>query len=201
MSLIAIVRHGSTEWNEAKRLQGQTDVPLSAKGREQVGRWRLPHDLTVDRWVASPLSRAQQTAEILGLAPAVEPALIEMDWGTWEGKSIHELRDIYGQEEIDRRTAKGLDLRPHEGESPREVRERVGAWAALQAEAGAPVGAVAHQGIIRALMSLATGWHMIGKPPHKLAWDAIHLFDAARDGSVEIVEVNVHLAEPLDGVE
>ena len=63
----------------------------------------------------------------------------------------------------------------------REVRERVRRWLYGVVERGQPAGAVCHQGVIRALLSLATGWNMIAKPPHRLDWAAAHLF-AAHEG-------------------
>jgi len=42
---LALIRHGPTAWNEVGRVQGQSDVPLSARGRALVGAWRLPATL------------------------------------------------------------------------------------------------------------------------------------------------------------
>jgi probable phosphoglycerate mutase len=189
---LALIRHGPTEWNAAHRLQGRSDQPLSAAGRETVGRWRVPEAYRGFTWVASPLSRAQQTARLLGLTCAVEPSIQEMHWGAWEGRTRDELIAAYG-EEFHARTAKGLDLRPHEGESPREVRDRVAAWIARCAAGDCDIGAVTHQGIIRAALSLATGWTMVGKPPVRMDWAAVHVFRAGRDGTVEIEAMNVSL--------
>lgn len=186
---IALIRHGPTSWNEAKRLQGRADVPLSDNGRRKVSGWRLPAELHGFDWVASPLTRAQQTAALLGLAPATEPLLIEMDWGAWEGHTHTELATRYG-EEFRARAAKGIDLRPHEGESPREVRARVAAWLDRVAPSGRPTGAVTHQGIVRAMLSLATGWEMIGPPPVEMDWASVHVFRAASGTAVEIARLN-----------
>ena len=85
MTPLALIRHGPTDWNEQKRLQGRADRRLSDAGRETVGRWRLPQEFHAYRWVASPLERAQETARMLGIAYDIEHAVIEMDWGAWEG--------------------------------------------------------------------------------------------------------------------
>lgn len=193
MTPLALIRHGPTDWNEQKRLQGRADRPLSETGRTMVADWSLPESVRDFYWVASPLGRAAETAALLGIAAETEPAIIEMDWGAWEGATIEELRERYG-DEVAERTARGIDLRPHDGESPREVRDRVGTWAGEIGRGGQPTGAVCHQGVIRALMSLATGWDMIGKPPHRLDWASVHLFTVAADGTVAIDRLNVSLA-------
>lgn len=174
-------------------MQGHADRPLSEEGREKVSAWTVPARYKDFHWVASPLSRAQQTAELLALdINRLEPAIIEMDWGDWEGHTRSELDEIYG-EEVSKRAALGLDLRPHNGESPRDVRERVGEWARGVAESGIPTGAVCHQGIIRAALSLATDWSMVGKPPEKMDWASVHVFNAHADGTFEISELNISL--------
>ena len=190
---IALIRHGPTDWNAEHRLQGRADRPLSDQGRAAVSEWAVPADYLGFDWVASPLARARETASILGLDVArLEPAIVEMDWGDWEGRTRPELDEIYG-DEVSKRAARGLDLRPHNGESPRDVRERVAAWAREIAASGRPTGAVCHQGIIRAALSLATGWSMVGKPPAKMDWASLHLFHAWEDGRFEIAELNVSL--------
>ena len=192
MISVAVIRHGPTDWNEQKRIQGRADRTLSPAGRERVAGWSVPGEFGHFDWVASPLVRAVETAELLGLTCRAEPLLVEMDWGTWEGKTRDELIEHYG-DEFENPAAKGLDLRPHGGESPREVRERVRRWLDGVVERGRPAGAVCHQGVIRALMSLATGWNMIAKPPHRLDWASAHLFAAHEDGRVEVDRLNVSL--------
>jgi len=192
MTRIAFIRHGPTAWNERRRLQGIADVPLSAAGLDTVRRWRLPGELRDFAWVSSPLTRARQTARLLGLDCASEPLLREMDWGAWEGLRREELILRYG-DEFERRAAQGLDLRPHGGESPREVRTRLAGWIEKVAAAGAPVGAVTHQGVIRAALSLATGWEMVGKLPVRMDWASVHLFRVNDDGGLAIETLNVSL--------
>ncbi len=192
MMPLALIRHAPTSWNEEKRLQGQADIPLSENGRDIVAGWRVPEKFVPFRWVASPLRRTMETATLLDLEFNTEASIIEMDWGAWEGYTIHELRGIYG-DEVRQRTEKGIDLRPHDGESPREVRERVRAWLLQIASNGQPTGAVTHQGIIRAVISLATGWDMIKPPPFKMDWSSLHLFEVDEDAGVKICELNISL--------
>jgi probable phosphoglycerate mutase len=98
MPIIACLRHGATDWNAEGRMQGRRDIPLSAAGRADVARYALPADLAHDvDWFASPLVRAVETAEIVsGRTPRIEPALIEMDWGAWEGSRLDDLHARLG---------------------------------------------------------------------------------------------------------
>ena len=68
MTRLALIRHGPTRYNEAGRMQGRIDEPLSAAGRAAVGGWRLPSgidpELTGADWVSSPLIRARETARL-----------------------------------------------------------------------------------------------------------------------------------------
>ena len=189
---LAMIRHGPTDWNEAKRIQGHADRGLSVAGREAVARWTLPGELAGLQWYASPLSRARETARLLGIEPRIAPVLIEMDWGEWEGLRSAEIRARYGPE-FERRTSMGLDMRPHGGESPRELRARLAAWLADVSAAGRPAGAVCHLGVIRAVLSLATGWDMIAKPPVQLEWAAAHLFALDASGTVSLERANIML--------
>ena len=70
---------------------------------------------------------------------------------------------------------------------------RIAAWAKEIAEAGEPVVAVSHKAAIRALLALATGWNMLGRPPHKLDWKCAHFFLAQGEGRVTIERLNVPL--------
>jgi probable phosphoglycerate mutase len=85
-----VVRHGETTYNEQDRVCGVSDAPLTERGREQaralaesIGK------LHIDRVFVSPLARARETAELAlsgtGLCAAVEPRLIEEDFGACEG--------------------------------------------------------------------------------------------------------------------
>jgi probable phosphoglycerate mutase len=190
----AILRHAVTAWNEQGRLQGLTDTPLSPAGCSAAGSWRLP--APVDRWrrISSPLSRARRTAELVQPAApvAVDSRLREMSFGLWEGRTLAELR-AGGGDSFALAERLGLDFHPPGGESPRMTISRIGGWAADVAAAGEPVFAVSHKATIRALLALATGWDMTGRPPIKLDWRRLHFFTARRDGKVTIERPNVAL--------
>src|SRR3954468_19801064 len=145
-------------------MQGRRDRPLSAAGREEVARWRIPAAVPHDaQWITSPLARTIETAVVLGCAhPRIEPALTEMDWGAWEGRTHAELRAQFGGE-FSRNERLGLDFRAPGGESPRDVVARVTPWLAMIAASGEPLVVVTHNGVLRALLALATDWDMSGK--------------------------------------
>jgi broad specificity phosphatase PhoE len=90
MATLLLVRHGETDWNATGRLQGHTDRPLNDYGRRQARELadRLADD-GIAAIYASDLSRAKETAEIvgarLGLPVVIDEDLRERDWGSWEG--------------------------------------------------------------------------------------------------------------------
>jgi len=194
MTMIGLIRHGATEWNVEHRIQGLRDVPLSAEGRATLEGLRPPERLARAHWHVSPLMRAVETAELLGLMAVPEPLLAEMDWGEWEGRTLHELRAA-DPEGMRANEARGLDFRPPGGESPRDVQGRLRDWAeALTAQGPGPFGAVTHKGVVRAAVALALGWDMLPPDPVKLKWDAAHILRVTAEGDFEVVELNV----PLD---
>lgn len=102
MTRLALVRHGQTDWNVADLLQGSSDVPLNETGRAQAREaGRLLADEHWDRIIASPLSRAVETAGIiaeeLGLpSPTVDPLLVERDYGQAEGLTKEQATERFG---------------------------------------------------------------------------------------------------------
>jgi len=191
----ALVRHAATAWNEDGRLQGTTDTALSPQGEADAKTWRLP--APADGWkrFSSPLQRARRTAELLQPAAevALEGRLREMSFGAWEGRTLAELRDTLGETFIAAEN-KGLNFQPPGGESPRAVMERISGWIAEVAASGEPVVAVSHKAVIRAVLALATGWNMMGRPPVRLDWRSAHFFHACTDGTVRLDRPNVALA-------
>lgn len=190
---LVLLRHGPTAWNGEGRIQGRSDQPLSAAGQVRVGCWRLPDELGGYFWTTSPLARARETARLLGHGDAeVEPALIETDWGDWEGCKLAELRDRYGSE-MARLEARGLDFQPPGGESPRDVQRRLRPWLERVGAEARPRVAVCHKGVIRALVALATGWDMTGPPAEKLRADRAHRLHVAANGVPAVERLNIGL--------
>jgi probable phosphoglycerate mutase len=93
--------------------------------------------------------------------------------------------------------ARGMDFQPTDGESPRQVWDRVRPWLAEIARAKQPTLAVAHRGVIRAIFAAAMNWDLCGRPPAKLDWQCMQLFHLQSDGHPEILQLNL----PLEAVE
>ncbi len=160
-----LVRHGETDWNVAGRLQGGRDVPLNALGRlqaAQVGRvlQQLAGDVRALRYISSPLSRAIETMRImrtgLDLPVAdfsVDPRLVEISFGRWEGQTWPQLRRR-DPLSIQRRDADPWGYRPPDGENYHDLSSRV--RAVLDALPGDAV-VVTHGGVIRAALQARTG--------------------------------------------
>lgn len=94
-SRLLLVRHGATDWSDARRHTGRTDLALNADGeaRARALDGRLPLDGVVAVW-ASPLVRATETAELAGLSvDRLDDDLVEWDYGAAEGRSTPQIRD------------------------------------------------------------------------------------------------------------
>jgi len=93
---VCVIRHGETDWNAERRIQGHRDLPLNATGLAQAAALaRRLADLRVDAIFSSDLQRARQTAqplaEALGVQLQLEPDLRERNFGCCEGKTIDEV--------------------------------------------------------------------------------------------------------------
>jgi broad specificity phosphatase PhoE len=147
---LILLRHGETEWNIDKRLQGHDNSPLSERGIEQakaiVGCIR---SLAPARVVASDLGRARQTAELVGYgnAPSDE-RLRELNMGEWTGERKSEL--IANKPELYRDWRAGR-FTPAGGESWDEFVLRVrGGLTDLVYKGTGDLLAIVHSGVVRA---------------------------------------------------
>lgn len=164
MPLLFYIRHGETDWNVESRLQGQRDIPINARGREQARRsGAILGDLLARDdiaavgldFVASPLGRARETMELmratLGLeakAYRVDPRLAEVSFGKWEGFTSAELRTHFPELNAAREADK-WGFTPPAGESYATASLRMRAWYdALTRD----TVAVAHGGTLRGLV-------------------------------------------------
>jgi len=98
--MIFFTRHGETDWNIAKRIQGKTDTELNENGLKQaeIVSYKMK-DKNIDIIISSPLKRAKKTAEIINKninCPIIyEDGLVERDYGEFEGKQREDF-DFYG---------------------------------------------------------------------------------------------------------
>ena len=93
---IVLVRHGETEWSRDWRHTGRTDIPLTETGREEAEVLRAPlAEFDFARVFSSPLSRAIETCRLAGLGDRAEltEALLEWDYGEYEGITTKEIRE------------------------------------------------------------------------------------------------------------
>src|ERR1700712_5881838 len=141
--LLYFMRHGETDWNRERRLQGQHDIPLNALGRGQASRCgEVLRDLLERNgrpaadyhYVSSPLGRARETMELMRAGMGLDPAayrtdarLMEMSFGRWEGFTFAELQAREGAALAEREHDKWGFVLPG-GESYAQLQVRVRAW-------------------------------------------------------------------------
>lgn len=173
--LIYVVRHGQTDWNAERRLQGQKDIPLNAIGREQarLNGIDLAAIIKVEGiafdFVASPLTRTRQTMEIMRTAMGIDPRgyrtderLVEVSFGDWEGFTLKELKATQ-RDRVSERNLNKWDFIPpgDDAESYEIMSWRSASWLN---SVDKPTVCVTHGGVIRSLFK------MIGDvPKHEAA--------------------------------
>ena len=115
-----------------------------------------------------------------------------MNWGEWEGRKLKDLREQHGAS-LAENEDRGLDMQPPGGETPRDVQDRLKPLLQEIGKTNKTIGAVSHKGVIRALLCLATGWNMLGKPPVKIDWGSIQIFSLDESGSPSLYKTNLPL--------
>ena len=172
MAKLYLIRHGETDYNNALRFQGQTDIPLNQKGIEQAEKVAdFLKDVPLQAIYTSSLKRARTTAEIIGSAKGLEPqatdALREMSFGIWENMNSKDIQKKYAKEWKDFFASPAKTKIP-EGESMSEVQQRAypEVQRILDQYPEGDVAFVAHGGIIRVLICTMLGldlnrsWHL-----------------------------------------
>ena len=179
MKRLYLLRHGQTEFNVKKLVQGRCDSPLTVLGHQQAraaAAWLKAHGVVPDKVVSSPLSRAMDTAslvatELLGPDAAVEPCegIIERSYGTFEEGPHDALpTDVWDP---------GEDLIPFGGEGSHALQERMVATLTnlMSAKDTETLLAVSHGSASRQFIKAAApeGFEL----PAKLPNCAIMIFD------------------------
>lgn len=131
---LILVRHGQTDWNVERRLQGSTDKELNEAGRKQAECVaRLLQDEPLAAVYASPLKRATETASIIAkphsLQVQTDPCLMELDQGALEGLTQQELRANHA-DLLQRWAENPGPVKMPGGESLQQLQER--AWGCIQ---------------------------------------------------------------------
>jgi broad specificity phosphatase PhoE len=189
---IAFLRHGPTEWNAQGRVQGHTDIPLSDEGLKKMRGLRPP--FTAARVFSSPLLRARQTAEAMGLEnPVFDARLMEQNWGEWEGLTRAEILARDGEAAF-ARAGHGAAFRPPGGESTEELHQRVANFLREAAREESDAIAIAHLGVLRAAYTLATGWNMATPMPEDLDIAKALVLEVDSYGKPALCALNVPLA-------
>lgn len=164
---LVFVRHGESTFAQSGRYTGSTDIPLTAFGKKQAfetGSWLSQH-YPPAKILCSPLIRTRETLDCLFdgagvghtqqtlVQPVMDPRLVEICYGSWEGQTRNEILDkegdLYRTWELDPvQWAAGTS-----GETATEVRDRV--LDALR-ENAAPDGTtwiVTHRTVMRIMMA------------------------------------------------
>lgn len=177
MTEILLIRHGETDWNTERRLQGHLDVALNAEGvRQAQALGQALRGEALDAIFASDLSRARQTAEAIaasqGMSVQIEPGLRERCYGAFEGLRHEEIRQRYPQAYAAWQ-ARDLDARMPPGERPGETLREFSARAV-----GALIGLiVAHQPRRIAVVSHGGVLECICREARGLGWERPRDFD------------------------
>lgn len=151
--MLILLRHGRTKANASGLLQGRIDLELDELGQHQAQAAAAAIG-KVDRVIASPLVRAQQTAAAFGQPVETDERFIELDYGDWEAKPV---KDVPAETWAEWRS--DLDFRPPNGETLNELGSRVrGGLADLAAEAvHQNIVVVSHVSPIKASVAWALG--------------------------------------------
>ncbi|MBI2476688.1 class I tRNA ligase family protein [Candidatus Uhrbacteria bacterium] len=176
------VRHGETDWNKERRIQGHQGTRLNGNGKEQAQKAAEQlKDKKIDLIVSSDLERARETAEVIsralgGVEVVYDAALRERHYGVIEGRTLEDLSDD------EKKSIHSADGRPEGGESLLDVEERI--HAALSRHKSTHqyknVVIVSHGAALRSLMRRLKGsadplantsWPNAGIIPFSLAGD------------------------------
>jgi alpha-ribazole phosphatase len=172
MAKLYLIRHGETDYNNALRFQGQTDIPLNQKGIEQAEKAAdFFRDIPLQAIYTSTLIRAKTTAEIIagvkGMDVQETDALREMSFGIWENMNTKDIQKKYAKEWKDFFSSPARITIP-QGENMLDVQKRAypTVQEILDKYPEGDVAFVAHGGIIRVLICTMLGldlnraWHL-----------------------------------------
>lgn len=194
---VLFIRHGETDWNRIKRIQGHIDIPLAASGFAQAAQLadRLAQEAKtgarMDAVYSSDLQRAQQTARpfahALGLGVQLTQGLRERWYGEFEGHDSDEIRAKFPVE-FDAWQSRDRNFQPPGGESQQAFYDRVIGTVApiVAAHPGGRIACVAHGGVLDCIYRFASGAGLDGARDWVLLNASINVVDYA-DGAAKVV--------------
>jgi probable phosphoglycerate mutase len=182
MTALALLRHFPTDWNRAGRLQGRTDRPLTDEARAALAALRPPPPWCAARVIASPLTRARDTAAALWPVFETDDRLVELSFGDWEGRVAADLLadPASGFVPMERW---GWTRRPPGGESPDDAWARVAPLLAEIAADGRATVLVCHRGVMRAILARAWRWDYDRPEPFAIKRARLMPLTLASDGA------------------
>ena len=176
---IVLVRHGQTEWSVSGQHTSRTDIPLTEPGRKAA---RALRDRLAGRAfalvLASPRARALETARLAGFDTEIDPDLVEVDYGDYEGRTTPEIREAHPGWTL------WADGSPG-GESLAHAGERVDRVIARAVATNGDVAVFAHGHILRVL---AARW--VGLPAERgasLALDTAALCELGFEREARVI--------------
>ncbi|HRE17817.1 MAG TPA: histidine phosphatase family protein [Rhodocyclaceae bacterium] len=188
---LCLVRHGETEWNAARRMQGHIDVSLNATGRKQAaaaGQWL--RGLPIRALYSSDLQRAWTTAQAIALATGIDPQPVcemrERCMGVFEGLTYDEAKQKF-PEDYARFDGRDPDFDVQTGESLRQMHVRItGKLIELEARhRGQIIVVVLHGGVLDIINRFVRG-NPLETPRDFLIPNAGLNWIACRDGRWQI---------------
>jgi probable phosphoglycerate mutase len=207
---ILFIRHGETDWNRIKRIQGHIDIPLATSGLEQAQRLadRLADEARqgaqLDAIYSSDLQRAQQTAQplahALGLPVHLREGLRERSYGAFQGYDRDEIAERY-PDEYERWQTRDSGFAPPEGESMRAFYHRVmdAIGPIVAAHPGGRIACVAHGGVLDCVYRFARDLSLEVPRDYALLNTSVNVvdFEGAKGKVVSWADIS-HLDTPSD---
>ena len=175
-----LLRHAMTEWNSERRIQGQTDTPLSPEGERQARDWG--ERLKKYRWnriLVSDARRAVETAARINAALEIpmnrDSRLREQDWGEWTGKTLSRIKRETPLllAELERA---GWNFCPPGGEDRLSVlgRSLKAIAGACEKWSGERILVIAHEGVIKCLLYSLQGRRFLPEEPRLISPRTLH---------------------------
>ncbi|MPW15868.1 histidine phosphatase family protein [Paraburkholderia sp. CNPSo 3157] len=193
---ILFIRHGETDWNRIKRIQGHIDIPLATSGFEQAQRLaeRFAREAEggarLDAVYSSDLLRAQQTArpfaDLLGLSLQLSEGLRERNYGAFQGHDSEEIARRFPDEYAQWQT-RDPGFSPPEGESQRVFYHRVlhAIEPIVAAHPNGRIACVAHGGVLDCVYRFANGLPLDAPRNYALLNTSVNVVDYA-DGRATV---------------